>query len=379
MTPMQMLKNVFAILILAVITSAASAQLTPYSEDFEALDPTNPDVLGQAGWVVFGNVFNENDVFQYGYGTEPAPNGTGGFSDLATGQGGPEQGANQLNTFNDYLNGDHNINPTWTIEANIFREQFITAADLGTTWTFNFQMKSSTEFAPMPPSTTGVFLKVLDFNAFTFAELGSDTFDTTLVPDTWGGGTVELFIDPSWEGQLLQFGFVNTASGFSPTGIFYDNLVFEEMQAPSFIPTESLSVFRGILVSGTLAEVQGSDDTRMELNPGFTINNLEAPVWVIFGAELGGGNFDLMIESQAGTPGLTYTAEHFNYNTGTYDVLGTMDESFSVDTVETFPITPADHIDGSGASEARIGWRRTGFTINFPWTARIDLVGWQAN
>jgi hypothetical protein len=42
---------------------------------------------------------------------------------------------------------------------------------------------------------------------------------------TWGTYSIELLIDAGLQGQILQIGFVNTASNFEGSGIFYDNVV----------------------------------------------------------------------------------------------------------------------------------------------------------
>jgi len=376
------LKSLFSLLALLIFSSVASAQLMPYSEDFEGFDPDDLFVLGDNDWWVFANVFDSGGGFLYNYGAFPAPNNPDApaFSNVATGEGGPEQGANQLNTLNDYQNGDH-AGTTNVIMANLFREFNIGPNDLGTTWTFTFDAKASTEFGPAAPSTTAAYLQVLDSLGGTFSQLAVVDMDTTNITDQWQEDlTLTLTIDPAWEGQLLQFGFQNSASEFSPTGIFYDNLSFDLEMIDAVVPAASFNVFRGSPIGGTLADVQTSDDARIEFNPGFTINSLEAPVWIEFEAVLdGSASYNLNYESQAGTPGLTVTAEQFNYNSNSYDVIGTAPETFNVDTVETFPIVSADHIDTDGTSMSRLGWRQTGFIINFPWEARIDQVFWEVN
>ena len=42
---------------LGLTASTSSAQIASYSEDFEGLVQTDPDALANAGWLVFGNVF----------------------------------------------------------------------------------------------------------------------------------------------------------------------------------------------------------------------------------------------------------------------------------------------------------------------------------
>ncbi len=120
---------------------------TQYEEDFEALDQTSstalnpdPDPLWGAGWIVFGNAFQpDGETFVYGYGPNPAPNNSGGFSGIALDQGGVDQGDQVLVIFSDYENADQNNG--LRIEANTFRERTIAAGDIGKTLTFSFDAK----------------------------------------------------------------------------------------------------------------------------------------------------------------------------------------------------------------------------------------------
>jgi hypothetical protein len=51
---------------------------------------------------------------------------------------------------------------------------------------------------------------------------------TTNLPDDWGRYSISLDLtDPLLEGQLLQFGFSATASNFTPSGVFYDNILID--------------------------------------------------------------------------------------------------------------------------------------------------------
>ena len=136
-----------------------------------------------------------------------------------------------------------------------------------------------------------------------------------------------------------------------------------------------MNVFRGITIAGDLAEVQNSDNSYLRMNPGFTLNSSEAPVWVEFFGTAGGA-LSIEVESQAGTPGLTYTTEAWNWSTSSYEEIGTQVEAFNNDQVGSFAMIP-NHIDSDGSVRTRVGWRQTGFTLNFPWEVRIDQVSWQ--
>jgi len=222
--------TVLAIALLCLATTASWADLALYSQDFEGLDQMDPAALTNDGWLVFGNVFTPGWFYLYGYGPFPAPNGGPGFSGIDIGQGGPAQGDQQLVIYNDYNNFDHangNI-----IEANVFQEQIVGAADVGTTWFFEFDAKRGN----IEGNTAALaFFKTLDPNAG-FALTNFITADMTGIPDTWGRYALSIFIDPGLEGQILQFGFLSTATNYEGSGIFYDNLVFRGVLTICHIP-----------------------------------------------------------------------------------------------------------------------------------------------
>ncbi|MBD3337354.1 MAG: hypothetical protein GF355_17715 [Candidatus Eisenbacteria bacterium] len=206
--------------ILACLMPVAGFALTPYSQDFEGLDQADPDALANDGWLVFANVFGPDWGYWYGYGPFPAPNGGEAFSAIASGEGGADQGAQQLSVYSDYANTDHGEGAH--IEANVFQEQTIGADDVTQTWIFDFQAK----LGNLEGGTTALaFIKTLDpddnFNMTNFI-----TVDMTNIPDTWGDYTVSILIDDTLPGQILQFGFSNTASNYEGSGVFYDNINF---------------------------------------------------------------------------------------------------------------------------------------------------------
>jgi hypothetical protein len=211
---------VFTAAALACLIPAAGLALTPYSQDFEGLVLSDPDALGNDGWLVFGNVFDPGGAYLYGYGPFAAPNGTNAFCDIVTGEGGAEQGTQQLVVYSDYNNLDHGAGDL--IESNVFHEQTIAAGDVGTIWEFAFQAKLGNIGGS---STAQAFIKTLDPGSG-YALTNFITADMTSIPVTWSGFSLYIRIDASLEGQILQFGFMNTATNYEPSGIFYDNVIF---------------------------------------------------------------------------------------------------------------------------------------------------------
>ncbi len=158
------------------------ADLSPYSQDFEGLDRMDTGALAADGWLVFGNVFDSGGGYLYGYGPFPAPNDGAAFCAIDEGQGGPSQGAQQLSVYSDYNNTDHDPKVGNLIESNVFQEQVVGPADVGSTWLFKFDAKRGN----IEGATTALaFFKTIDPDAG-FALTNFITIDMTSIPDTWG-------------------------------------------------------------------------------------------------------------------------------------------------------------------------------------------------
>lgn len=196
----------------------------------------------------------------------------------------------------------------------------------------------------------------------------------------------------SGDGQrgLLSFA-INPDGSFTQNGPIVDAgesrpefIATWEGAAEQFVSPDNYEIFRGVLVGGDFFDLLESDDFYTCLNPGFTINTEEAPVWLVFNGTIiqTPSSMEVSVESQAGTPGLTFSVDVFNWITQEYDAIGSESETFNTDSVVSFDVssgvsnyvTPA-----SGQTRARVGWRKTGFTINFPWEVRVDQFGWAVN
>jgi len=224
------LPTALAAAFLFLAPTVSQANLAIYGQSFEGLVQADPAALANDGWLVFGNVFSpDHSVYYYGYGPFPAPNGGPGFCAIANGQGGPLQGAQQLVVYSDYNNGDHNNGNL--IEANVFHEQTIGAADVGSTWTFSFDAKHGDLVSP---STALAFIKTLA--PPTYAMTNFLTVDMTSIPTTWGLYWISIPITGSLVGQILQFGFANTTTHYVPSGVFYDNVNFRPDLATPVTP-----------------------------------------------------------------------------------------------------------------------------------------------
>jgi hypothetical protein len=209
-----------AALLTCLLPVGANAQIVPFSEDFEGLDQTDELALGNAGWLVFGNVFSSGGSYLYGYGPEPAPNNPAqpAFSQITIDEGGDEQGTQQISVISDYENLDHAFFNL--IEANVYQEFTIDATNVGQRWIFQFDAKRG-DLAP--PSTAAAFIKTID-PASGFSTSNFLTVDTSAIPTTWNTYSIVLDIDAGLENQFFQIGFMNTSTNYDPTAVFYDNV-----------------------------------------------------------------------------------------------------------------------------------------------------------
>lgn len=223
-----------AFLLAAPLTSHAA--LSAYSQDFESLAPAEPgtgnnDALSNDGWLVFGTVFTADGT--YGYGPYSAPNGSQSFSGIAGGsfaQGGPQQGAQHLTVYSDYANASAHGSGQ-LVRSAVFQQQMVGAADVGTTWTFHFDAKLDAFLPLAAPSTALAFIQTLDPNNG-FQVTGQSLVDMSTVPATWGTYSLALTITAG-AGQILQFGFDNTATDFANSAVVYDNISLSPVPEPS--------------------------------------------------------------------------------------------------------------------------------------------------
>ena len=214
---------------------AAAQPLAAYTQNFENLVQTDVNALANDGWVVYGNVFDTDRVtYLYGYGTYPAPNTGAAFCQITIGEGGLEQGARQLVVFSDYENADHALGHY--IESNVFHEQTVGAANVGESWIFEFDAKLGNLEGD---STAEAFIKTIDPGSG-YATTNHFSADMTTIPATWNHYSLSITIDASLVGQLLQFGYSNTATLYRGAGVFYDNITFHLDDATGTTPVRSM-------------------------------------------------------------------------------------------------------------------------------------------
>jgi photosystem II stability/assembly factor-like uncharacterized protein len=149
----------------------------------------------------------------------------------------------------------------------------------------------------------------------------------------------------------------------------------------SIVVAEQLNVLRGRQVGGDLVDTHVSDDSRLEFNPGLTLNSKEPPIRIEFVATLPldqPSEITFTLESRANTPNIDQQIELFNFVTGFYEQVDLGEASIADSVVEyvvTGDITRFVEA-GSGETKARLSWKANGILLEFPWTVGIDHVFW---
>ena len=281
---------------------ASSAAVTPYAQDWEAVDANNAAALGPFGenFKYFADVWGSatgdatvgDDIFLYGYGPAAAPNGGAAFSAVAGGEGGFYQGAQYLNIYSDYANADQTAGGSCgstgcTLNTSVFREYTIEAGDIASgLWTLTFDSKSpfaagifdGTAANPNGgninnPQSASAFIKTLDPSAG-YATTNDIRVDTTTVSNTdWGQYSISLDLsDAALVGQILQFGFNSVGTENGDSGVFYDNICFDNKGACPGTPNPFLPLIQiEKLTNGNQAD--GANDADVpRITQGMTVN-----------------------------------------------------------------------------------------------------------
>jgi hypothetical protein len=231
--PTMLLHQTFPWLAASLLAASAvsHAAVSPYGQDFESVAlaeafPGSNAALSNDGWLGFVNVYAPGGAYLNGYGFG-APNGEWGVSGVFSGHGGPAQGSRQLSVYSNY--GDQTEHMAGnTLETNVYQERTIDAADVGTTWVLRFDAKN---FNLAAPSTAQAFIYTRD-PANGYQLTGSTVVDVSGVTAAWSSHTLALTIQGA-AGQILQFGFANTATLNQATAVIYDNISLQPVPEPA--------------------------------------------------------------------------------------------------------------------------------------------------
>jgi hypothetical protein len=150
-----------------------------------------------------------------------------------------------------------------------------------------------------------------------------------------------------------------------------------EIEAP-----EAYTIIRGVLKSGGLGDLAASDDSRLVVQAGITLDTSEPPVWLtIDGTSTTATPLGLVftLEAGANTSGLTQKIALYNYVTNQFEEIDSRNVTTS-DSVAEVMITgdPSRFVNQATlAMKARLTWKASGPVLLWPFQVGIDQAVWK--
>ena len=187
-----------------------------YSEDFESGNVV--------GWSIAMNAFDESCTnYLYYYGS--VPEGQVVKVDVY-------EENSVLNVFSNYEDANLSASPDVEgicLEANVFREVELTSDNIGT-YTFSYDIIEP-PLSDAGNTQTGQravgYIEIREPPSYNEV---SGLERQISVPGT--RGEITYTIGEDMIGKLLRFGFATTAANYDPSGMYYDNVVFETPAQP---------------------------------------------------------------------------------------------------------------------------------------------------
>ena len=160
---------------------------------------------------------------------------------------------------------------------------------------------------------------------------------------------------------------------------FSGGAVYKLVPATVF-PTK-LTVYRGFVIAGGLPELLQSDDKRLVVNPGVTLNSVESPVTLRLDTTAPSQTATALrffLEAQASTTGLTQVVELWDYTANAWVQIDSRGASPNVDArIVLLVANPNNFIQsGTRAMRAQIRYFQSGPIASFPWQVRVDQSVW---
>lgn len=151
---------------------------------------------------------------------------------------------------------------------------------------------------------------------------------------------------------------------------------------PATVTPDAYTIIRGVLVSGELGDLFGSDDSRLVVEAGIVMSSDEPPVWLtIDGTAPSATPMGLVftLEAGANTSGLTQKIELYNYVTESFEEIDSRNATVSESVVEIMVTgDPSRFIDPNTlAVKAQLSWKPTGPIFVWPFQVGIDQAVWK--
>jgi hypothetical protein len=190
------------------------------------------------------------------------------------------------------------------------------------------------------------------------AGLPTGTFDTSGADDIW--------VDHN-TGYVYVLGTVNHEPALWQIG-------------PTQIIPSAYSLVLGQPHGGGLTSVERSDNVYLQMRPGVVFSTGQDPVQVEFTATFPSENFmdlNLFVEGSASAANVGITIDMYDYDAMGWVQCHSGMSSLSDTTYRIDSDDPNRWISASNQVRCRIRYRPIGPIFAYPWTARLDWIGWR--
>jgi len=149
------------------------------------------------------------------------------------------------------------------------------------------------------------------------------------------------------------------------------------------VPT-SFEMFRGLVLSGGLSDLQTSNNAYLSMRPGPVFSNAEYPIQLIVRSTTNvhtPSQLRFSVESFVNTANLNRKLELFNVQTQAYEQIDLQGASQTEGIVEILISSNAGRFVNAttGAVSAKVSWKATSATFLYPWQAKVDHIFWRLN
>lgn len=138
----------------------------------------------------------------------------------------------------------------------------------------------------------------------------------------------------------------------------------------------NMTLVRGILLSGSVADLIYSDDIRVLLRPGVVLSSSERPIQLTINSNTAPTNpqmISITVESSANQPNVRQYVDAFNFVSSTWvqvdsRTLAMSDQSISLPLPSPYP----RFVSSSGVMRIRLSYIPAGPILAYPWQVRVD-------
>lgn len=148
---------------------------------------------------------------------------------------------------------------------------------------------------------------------------------------------------------------------------------------PETIVPTGFTIGPGIVLSGTVNEIQQSDDLYLVLRPGIVFSTTQDPIALTVDGHASSNaasSLTVTVESKANQANIGEKIDAFNYTTNAFVQVNSRTLTTS-DNAVTVNLTPASqYIDPNGNVRLKLRYKTVGPVFSYPWQVRIDQVKW---